>query len=167
MNTFEIKHALEQDPIARKMFCGVFPSNKIPQTLEKYPCGFVANTDPSSKPGTHWVAFYFPSEGEGEFFDSYGHSPDYYIEFKNFLKKHSHEWNYNKRKLQGNWSDVCGQYSIFYLSHRARGVSMKKIVQMFSNDSELNDKKVFRFVQAHFTFKQPTSGLNQCCKRLL
>ena len=39
--------------IMRKMFCWVFPSDKLPQTLEKYPCGFVANTDPSGKPGTH------------------------------------------------------------------------------------------------------------------
>ena len=47
----------------------------------------VANTDPSSKPGTHWVAFYFPSKGKGEFFDSYGHPPIYYNNsFKNFLK---------------------------------------------------------------------------------
>jgi hypothetical protein len=68
MNTFQIKHALEQDPVTRKIFCGVFPSDKLPQTIEKYPCGFVANTDPSSKPGTHWVAFYLPSEGEGGVF---------------------------------------------------------------------------------------------------
>ena len=46
---------------------------------------------------------------------------------------------------------------------------MKEIVQMFSNDTALNDEKVFRFVQAHFkvTFKQPFIGLNQCCKKLL
>jgi hypothetical protein len=68
MNTFQIKHALEQDPVTRKTFCGVFPSDKLPQTIEKYPCGFVANTDQSSKPGTHWVAFYLPSEGEGGVF---------------------------------------------------------------------------------------------------
>ena len=165
MNTAQIRHALEHDPITRKMFCGVFPSDKLPQTLEKYPCGFVANTEPSGRPGTHWIAFYFPSEGEGEFFYSYGRSPNYYKEFKKFLGKHS--WDYNKRKLQSDWSDVCGQYCIFYLSHRARGVSMKKIVQMFSNDTMLNDQKVFRFVQTHFRIKQPFAGLDQCCKRLI
>jgi hypothetical protein len=85
MNTAEITRALEQDPITSKSFLGVFPSDKLPQTLDKHPCGFVVNTDPSSKPGMHWVAFYFPSEGEGEFFDSYGQSPEYYKSFKNFL----------------------------------------------------------------------------------
>jgi hypothetical protein len=78
MNTYQITRALEHDPVTNKQFCGVFPSDKLPQTIEKYPCGFVANTDPSNEPGTHWIAFYFPSEERGEFFDSYGHAPEYY-----------------------------------------------------------------------------------------
>ena len=167
MNTAEITRALEQDPITSKSFLGVFLSDKLPQTLDKHPCGFVANTDPSSKPGMHCVAFYFPSEGEAEFFDSYGRSPEYYKSFKNFLKRQARKQEYNERKLQCDWSDVCGQYCIFYLSHRARGLSMKKIVQLFSNNTMLNDTKVSRFVKTHFRFKQPFVGLNQCCKTLM
>ena len=67
MNTFQITRGLEQDPITSKNFCGVFPSDTLPQSIERYPCGFVVNTDPSSEPGTHWVAFYFPSESKREF----------------------------------------------------------------------------------------------------
>ena len=123
MNTAQITHALEQDPVTSKKFCSVFPSDKLPQTIDRYPCGFVANTDPSSGPGTHWVAFYFPSEEKGEFFDSYGHAPEYYRKsFGDFLK--SRAWDFNRRKLQSAWSDVCGQYCIFYLSHRARGCAL-------------------------------------------
>ena len=55
MNTAQITHVLEQDPVTSKKFCGVFPSDKLPQTIDRYPCGFVANTDTSSGPGTHWV----------------------------------------------------------------------------------------------------------------
>ena len=90
MNTAQITHAVEQDPVTSKKFCGVFPSDKLPQTIDRYPCGFVASTDPSSEPGTHWVAFYFPSEEKGEFFDSYGHAPEYYRKsFGNFLKHYA------------------------------------------------------------------------------
>ena len=79
MNTAQITDALEGDPITNKKFCGVFPSDKLPQTIDKYPCGFVANTDPSTKPGTHWMSIWIgPSDGKGEnkrtvgeFFDSY------------------------------------------------------------------------------------------------
>ena len=100
MNTVQITRGLEQDPITSKKLCGVFPSDKLPQSIERYPCGFVVNTDPSSEPGTHWVAFNFPSESKGEFFNSYGKSPNYYNHsFENFLNKHSYEWDFNKRKL--------------------------------------------------------------------
>jgi hypothetical protein len=78
MNTNQIAYALEQDSITSKRFCGVFPSDRLPETIERYPCGFIANTDPSSQPGIHWVAFYFPTEHKGEFFDSYGEAPNYY-----------------------------------------------------------------------------------------
>ena len=164
MNTAQIDSALKQDPVTNKKFCGVFASDKLPQTIETYPCGFVANTDPSYKPGTHWVAFYFVSKEKGEFFDSYRYPPNHYKRsFKDFLDKHSYDWNFNDRKLQSNWSDVCGQYCIFYLGHRARGFSMKKIVQLFGNDT------AFRFVKTHFrvVLKQPLPGFVQCCKKLI
>ena len=34
MNTDEITYALERDPITSKKFCGVFPSDKLPETLK-------------------------------------------------------------------------------------------------------------------------------------
>ena len=151
MNTAQIKTALNSDSTSRKKFCGVFPADHLPETLDSYPCGIIANTDPSSEPGTHWVAFYFPSKEKGEFFDSYGQSPRRYRKtFENFLEKQSYEWEFNTHKLQSAWSNVCGQYCIFYISHRIRGHSMKNIVQLFSNDTMLNDARVSQFVKNHF-----------------
>ena len=167
MNTAQKIHALEQNPVTSKKFCGVFPSNKLPQTIDRYPCGFVANTDPSSGPGTHWAAFYFPSEERGEFFDSYGHAPEYYRKsFGDFLKSRASD--FNRRKLQSAWSDVCGQYCIFYLSHRARGQSMSNIVHLFNNDTILNDTKVSQFVKRHFKvlLKHSNVNLNQFSKKM-
>ena len=66
------------------------------------------------------------------------------------VEKHSYEWEFNTHKLQSGWSNVCGQYCIFYISHRTRGHSMKNIVQLFSNDTMLNDAKVSQFVKNHF-----------------
>ena len=51
MNTAQFTYALEQDPKTSKMFCGVFPSNKL-----------VANTDPSTRPGAHWVSILMTSQ---------------------------------------------------------------------------------------------------------
>ena len=138
MNTVQIAYALEQDPKTNKMFCGVFPSDKFPHTVE---C-----------------------------FDSYGKPPEFYgPAFTEFLNKHCDQWELSDRKLQSDWSDVCGHYCIFYLSHRARGQSMKKIVQLFGNDTVLNDSKVLWFVKTHFrvALKQPSVGFVQCCKKLI
>ena len=58
MNTIQIVHALEQDSVTRKRFCGVFPRDKLPERIDKFPCGLIANTDPSSEIGSHWLAFF-------------------------------------------------------------------------------------------------------------
>ena len=149
MNTSQIWTALKSDPVTGKKFLGVFPADRLPKEIESYPKGFIANTDVSGKPGTHWVAFYFPSEGKAEFFDSYGQPPGRYHKFFRDYLKH-YDWGYNKRQLQSIWTDVCGQYCIFYLSHRVRGYSMNKIVNMFDGNTVENDNKVSSFVSRHF-----------------
>ena len=170
MDTSQIVCALKSDPIARKRFCGVFPSDLLPKVLDTFPCGFVANTDPSNEPGKHWVVFYFQSEREGEFFDSYGKPPDYYHEtFKEYVIGHSINWTFNSKQLQSILSDVCGHYCVFYLCHRARGHSMKAIVNMFDSNKISNDTKVFRFVNKHFRIspKIPGEKFSQSRKKLI
>ena len=149
MNTSQISSALRSDPVTSKKFLGVFPANRLPKVIKSYPNGFIANTDISGKPGSHWVAFYFPSERKAEFFDSYGQSPETYHKFFRDYLKH-YDWDFNARKLQSIWTDVCGQYCIFYLSQRVRGHSMSRIVSMFDGNTVENDKKVSNFVNKHF-----------------
>ena len=52
MNTFQIKRALEHDTFTKKIFGGVFAADELPKIINTFPCGFVANTDPSTEPGT-------------------------------------------------------------------------------------------------------------------
>ena len=46
---------------------------------------------------------------------------------------------------------------------------MNKIVQLFGNDTVLNDSKVLWFVKTHFrvALNQPSVGFVQCCKKLI
>ena len=92
MNTSQIWTALKSDPVTGKKFLGVFPADRLPKEIESYPKGFIANTDVSGKRGTHWVAFYFPSEGKAEFFDSYGQPPERYHKFFRDYLKH-YDWD--------------------------------------------------------------------------
>ena len=105
MNTAQIAYALGHDPKTSKKFCGVFPSDKLSRTIERYPC---------TKPGTHWIGIFLTSPQNGEWFDSYGKPPEFYGPvFMEFMNKHCDEWEWNDRKLQSDWSDVCGHYCIF------------------------------------------------------
>ena len=78
----------------------------------------IVNTDPSSKPGQHWVAFYRDLQkppGHIEFFDSYGHPPSFYsFSLPDNLKIQS-----NTHQLQSFSTNVCGQYCILFLLLRA------------------------------------------------
>ena len=162
MNTLQLERALKHNTFTKKIFVGVFAADELPK-LNTFPCGFVANTDPSTEPGTPWVAFYFPSREKGEFFDSYGYPPGYY----GFKSYEIETWN--QHKLQSSWSNVCGQYCIFYLYHKSRGYSMSKIVNLFTDNTSINDRNVACYVKKHFNVvieNQPVCGLNQCCKPL-
>ena len=52
MNTLQLERALEHNTFTKKIFGGVFAADELP-TLNTFPSGFVANTDPSTEPGTH------------------------------------------------------------------------------------------------------------------
>ena len=69
MNTSQLKSILSKNCCTKSSFGGVYPSDLLPKVVQDYPQSFVANVDPKTKPGSHWVAFYFTTEEKGEFFD--------------------------------------------------------------------------------------------------
>ena len=153
MNTLQLKEAVEQDKSAQQQFRGVFPSDLLPEEVTEYPSVYIANVDPSSKAGSHWVAFYFTKDKKGEFFDSYGQSPELYTDiFKDVLQDNSQEWTLNRRELKSMNSRVCGQYCVFYVILRCRGNSMEAVVRRFFNKKQLNDGFVDEFVNKYFPF---------------
>ena len=90
MNTIQLTLILRKDKFTRGVFQGVYPSDKLPASVSQYPALYIANVDTSDKPGSHWVAFYFTKEQEGEFFDSYGApSSKYSGTFTTFLNNNS------------------------------------------------------------------------------
>lgn len=85
------------DPVVASLMQVVFPGDKLP-TINTYPAGLIANTDPQDQPGMHWVAMYFDSPHESEFFDSYGFSPETYNMDAYILREATY---YNDKPLQG------------------------------------------------------------------
>jgi len=65
MNSDEIQRILRRQTAD---FDGAFSVDTMPSK----PHLLVCNTDPSDKPGQHWVCIYVDDDGRGEFFDSFG-----------------------------------------------------------------------------------------------
>jgi len=131
MNTSQIQKALAGDQVTGPDFAGVFACDQLQgKKITKFPCCLVANTDPQSERGSHWVCYYFDKNGNAEYFDSYGVKP-LNCDLMKFFSKNGQNHDYNSQQMQGDNSTVCGQYCIAFLTNRARGVSMKQFVQRF------------------------------------
>jgi len=121
------------------------------------------------KSGAHWVAFCVDATNNAEFFDSYGRAPDVQS-FKRFLSGKS-RWQHNEKPLQGPISSVCGQYCLYFLLYRVRGVPMRDIVAPFTRDLATNDEAVTQFVNRYFGVDLSTFDVEflaeQVCRALL
>lgn len=104
-------------------WAGAFPADQIP----KNPRGkcFIANYDPSTKPGSHWVAFDARKPDQMDFFGSFGLGPDDadpYVgdetHFAEYIKEHTPPgataWH-NKTDFQNLAGDQCGIWAAYFL----------------------------------------------------
>ena len=148
----------------------VLAADQLPKSLlRNYPFACIVNTDSSSKEGQHWVTYYFNLEGDGEFFDSLGKSPNAYNRiFSTFLLQNASKSQYNDIKLQHESSDVCDQYCVYYLMFKARGYSMQEIVKSLS--FTYSDQYVYDVIKNIFPMcfsPQIICNRNQICKSML
>ena len=74
------------------------------------PFPLVFNTDPSNKPGQHWLFIFEPNDGPLEFFDSGGMPPSYY-ELTSLII-------YSLISFQSYSSDLCGNHTLYFIYHR-------------------------------------------------
>lgn len=151
MNTQEIAAVLRNLSYTKSTFQGVFPSDRLPMHVERYPAALVANVDGHDRPGSHWCAFYIDDEQHGEFFDSYGQKPEEYCSsFKTFLDNNCKQWTYNSQQMQSLGSNVCGHYCLYFIVNRCQSVSLKTIVSRFTENYNNNDRYVYHFILKHF-----------------
>ena len=136
MNSDEIDRFLRR---RLRNFDGVFSIDNLPEN----PRLLVCNTDPSDKPGRHWVAISVEN-GCGEYFDSFGRRPN--CEFERYMNRHCSSWHFNDKQLQSIVSKFCGYYCIYFCIIRSRCVDMRKVVRSLTSDTGLNDVLVHAYV---------------------
>ena len=137
---FEIQEFMLKDPFIRRYYGGVIALDEIPKVPKK--SVYIVNMDPSHKKGQHWILIWY--HDIPEYFDPLGHFPSAQMQESLFLKKSS--FYTNTRQVQPPFSVRCGEYCLFYAYYRARGYSMKKIMDKFySSRLKFNDLKVAAF----------------------
>lgn len=136
MNTSQINRILKNK---NTCFLGTFPADKLPVS-EKRPICFIANTDPSTAKGAHWIAIYVNKKNRAEFYDSYGRAPSGI--FLDYLRANFDSYRYNPKQVQAIGSSVCGQHCILFLYLRCRGEKMSTITSKFQDDPVVNDAVV-------------------------
>ena len=160
MDSEQINSILYSDRFSKLYYRGTFSCNQLP-VVERYPSGYIVNTDTSDGIGEHWLGFFFDEAKHGEFFDSYDNELSFYDErFKTFLEKYSMSWNCNQKRLQGPFSTTCGQHCVYYMLLRCRGISLSKIVSNFSNNYNGNDRFVTHFLAKYYNVFTPTHDVS-------
>lgn len=87
--------------------CGIYASNSLPTHVTHFPSTVLCNTDPIEEKGFHWIAFWFRSGTECEFYDSFGRLPgDYDIQLRDFIDRNSIWCVYNNEQVQPDVASI-------------------------------------------------------------
>lgn len=151
MNSDQLKCAVKETRCLDAITVGVFSSDSLPYRVRSYPSAYICNTDRKGEPGQHWVVFWFQNRKSAEFYDSFGHSPEYYNQnFVHFLKNNAASCVYNNVPLQNNNYITCGHHVLYYLLSKCRGLTMHNIVELLKHCISV-DVYVYEVVTAYFS----------------
>ena len=142
MRTKQLQKALRFHRDTKTIFSGVYPSDRLPPIPRGELVTLVVNTDPSHKPGQHWVAYFF-TRTQAFYFDSYGRQPMTPGLCK--LMRRRKRMKYFSRRLQGT-GDVCGDYCLYFIL----AMTWKLDFDCFGRDLKANDRYVRKFVRKYF-----------------
>lgn len=129
-----------------RSFVGVFAGDKL-HKINNFPASFVLNTDKSNGPDQDWVAVFINKEGFGKYFQFYGLEPlhNKFIEFMN--KNCSRGWCHSIVMLQGLTTITCEHFCILYIYLRSLGLSLCKVIKLFSNNGLLMTKLYLNYIK--------------------
>ena len=136
MDTLMIRKLLKAFPC----FKGVFPCDELPYH-QNLPLNIIVNTDPSYKPGTHWICISIKKNGEGFYFDSFG-LPPLKKEIVDFLVTKCKRWRFNQVSLQNITSKTCGHYCVLFIIFKCQNLTNENFISQFKDDTIENDKKM-------------------------
>ena len=170
MNTSQLECCIESDPALRSYVIGVYAADHLPNRGFHQPYGLIVNTDIHSKSGQHWVAIYDNGHGQMDFFDSYARSPgENSVHIMQWINRRYKSLIVNRKRIQSDYSSVCGLYCLYYLRQRLLGESMEDILNRFNSDIvSYNDFYIYDVMtKAYSMCFENMCTYNQTCRPLI
>lgn len=151
MNSKQLFFALYKNKLTEPFFDGLYARDQLENIIIK-PQLVIANTDPSTAPGEHWVLFFFRGTSV-DFFDSLGRNIEaYHEDIRNFIDRYSSEVNYLSHRIQPLNSNMCGHFCLYYALKCCQGYDMSSILSSIESPQQ-----VLSFVSKHFILCNSTS----------
>ena len=127
LHTLQLSHALHNNDSTRPFFDGIYSLDHL-DSITQPPKMIVVNTDPSHKPGKHWLLFYRDSNAM-EMYDSLGKNVD---EMEMPIRRFVHRFNetvmFLNHRFQPKKTALCGHYCLYFAYLRCNNQSMAQIV---------------------------------------
>ena len=104
---------------------------------------FIYNLEPHYMSGSHWVTTYVRN-GTINYFDSFGMPP--FQELVNHAKEKNLTLLHQNKQIQNLYTTTCGYFCLYFLNEMHKGVDYFDLLQVFSFDTEENEK----FIENYF-----------------
>lgn len=145
LSTEQLNLLGKSDEVLGPYFKGTSGCDQLPSDPQRdVPQAYIVNTDPSHLPGQHWLGIWTYRD-TCEVMDSYGlplHSYPHIEPLEEWLKQWSRV-HHSRQTLQSINTASCGDYALIYLMCKARGMTLRDFLKLFSNtDYVSNDARV-------------------------
>ena len=104
---------------------------------------FIYNLEPHYMSGSHWVTTYV-RDGTINYFDSFGMPP--FQELVNHAKEKNLNLLHQNRQIQNLYTTTCGYFCLYFLNEMHKGVDYFDLLQVFSFDTEENEKFIENYI---------------------
>ena len=122
LSNFDLLNLVKQ--LGIKNFRGIYSRDALPTKMLKNEVGII-NLDSQIGPGTYWVAYRNGEKG-AEHFDSFGLiMPN---EVTKYFSTGAKRTYYSGDEIQERDSVLCGNWCLFYLLERQKGVPMLNVI---------------------------------------
>ena len=134
MNTLDLISIIHETPLIRDVFIGIYPSDILGCIYDRSKLNKVSfaiiNQDPSYLKGSHWILLYITDKDVLYFCPQAQYPKQEMLQF--LLESHKKVY-INRKKVQHDFSTICGLYCISYVVLKMLGKCNECAIRSFKN----------------------------------